>query len=158
VIGVADPAAAPRLADVLRRLGAERSFVVHGDGLDELPLDGSGVLYHASPDGVVRHEIDARRLGLASASTARLAGGDAAENARHVLAVLRGESGARRDVVLLNAAAALLAGGRVGQMEEGLEVAALTIDAGLATELLARLREERRTAEAAAAGAAGAPA
>jgi len=149
VIGVGDPAAAPRLADVLRRLGAERAFVVHGDGLDELPLDGSGVLYHASPDEVVRHEIDARRLGLARAPTSRLAGGDATENARLVEAVLHGESGARRDVVALNAAAAFLAAGRVERLEEGLEVASLTIDAGLAAELLERLRAERRTADAA---------
>ena len=149
VIGVGDPAAAPRLADVLRRLGAERAFVVHGDGLDELPLDGSGVLYHASPDEVVRHEIDARQLGLARAPTSRLAGGDATENARLVEAVLHGESGARRDVVALNAAAAFLAAGRVERLEEGLEVASLTIDAGLAAELLERLRAERRTADAA---------
>ncbi|HET9457420.1 MAG TPA: anthranilate phosphoribosyltransferase [Candidatus Limnocylindrales bacterium] len=149
VIGVGDAAAAPRLAEVLRRLGAERAFVVHGDGLDELPLDGSGVLYHASPDEVVRHEIDARRLGLAAAPTSRLAGGDATDNARLVEAVLHGESGARRDVVALNAAAAFLAAGRVERLEEGLEVAALTIDAGLAAELLERLRAERRAADAA---------
>ncbi|HET9436006.1 MAG TPA: anthranilate phosphoribosyltransferase, partial [Candidatus Limnocylindrales bacterium] len=163
LIGVGDAAAAPRLAEVLRLLGAERAFVVHGDGLDELPLDGSGVLYHASPDEVVRHEIDARKLGLTAAPTSKLAGGDAAVNARFVEAVLRGESGARRDVVLLNAAAALLVAGRVGQMEEGLELAALTIDAGLGSELLGRLREERRAEEAvrppaAAAEATGAPA
>jgi anthranilate phosphoribosyltransferase len=148
LIGVGDAAAAPRLAEVLRLLGAERAFVVHGNGLDELPLDGSGVLYHASPDGVVRHEIDARKLGLPAAPTSKLAGGEAAVNARFVEAVLRGESGARRDVVLLNAAAALLVAGRVGQLEEGLEVAALTIDAGLGSELLGQLRDERRAAEA----------
>jgi anthranilate phosphoribosyltransferase len=157
LIGVGDPAAAPRLAEVLRLLGTERAFVVHGDGLDELPLDGSGVLYHASPDAVVRHEIDARKLGLAPAATSKLAGGDAGVNARLVEAVLRGESGARRDVVLLNAAAALLVAGRVEGMEEGLEVAALTIDAGLAAELLDGLRAERRAAEAAAQSAATAP-
>jgi anthranilate phosphoribosyltransferase len=158
VVGVGDPNAAPRLAEVLRLLGAERAFVVHGAGLDELPLDGSGVLYHASPEGVVRHEIDARQLGLAAAATSRLAGGDPPQNARLVEAVLHGESGARRDVVLLNAAAALLAAGRVENLEGGLELAALTIDAGQATELLEALRAERRTAEAAAAAATGAPA
>ena len=147
VVGVGDPAAAPRLAEVLRILGTERSFVVHGDGVDELPLDGSGVLYHASPEAVVRHEIDARKLGLAAAPTTALSGGDPATNARLVEAVFGGESGARRNVVLLNAAAGLLAAGRVGQMEEGLEVAALTIDSGLARELLARLREEKRVAD-----------
>ena len=65
-------------------------------------------------------------------------------------AVLRGEPGIRRDVVLLNAGAALLVAGVVGQLEEGIERAALTIDAGLAAELLEGLRAERRTAEAAA--------
>ena len=71
--------------------------------------------------------------------------------------VLRGESGARRDVVLLNAGAALLVAGAVERLEEGIERAALTIDAGLGTELLGRLREERRVADAAKA-AEGAPA
>src|SRR6267143_1068956 len=76
VVGVADPAAAQRIAEVLRLLGTERAFVVHGDGLDELPLDGSGVLYDVSPDGVARREIDAQALGLSRASTSALAGGD----------------------------------------------------------------------------------
>ena len=154
VVGVADPAAAPRLAEVLHLLGVERAFVVHGAGLDELPLDGSGVLYHASPEGVVRHEIDARQLGLPPAPTSRLAGGDPVENARLLEAVLRGESGARRDVVLLNAAAGLLAAGRVENLEGGLELGALTIDAGQATELLEALRAERRAADAARSAAA----
>jgi anthranilate phosphoribosyltransferase len=149
VIGVGDPVAAPKLAEVLHRLGVERAFVVHGEGLDELPLDGSGVLYHASPDEVVRHEIDARKLGLTPAPTSKLAGGEPADNARLLEAVFHGESGARRDVVLLNAAAALLAAGRVEQMEDGLDLAALTIDAGQVTELLETLRDERRSADAA---------
>lgn len=152
IVGVGDPVAAPKLAEVLHRLGVERAFVVHGSGLDELPLDGSGVLYHASPDEVVRHEIDARKLGLSGAPTSKLAGGNPADNARLLEAVFHGESGARRDVVLLNAAAALLAAGRVEQLEEGLDVAALTIDAGQVTELLETLRAERRAAEAAATG------
>jgi anthranilate phosphoribosyltransferase len=148
VVGVADPAAAPRLAEVLRLLGVERAFVVHGNGLDELPLDGSGVLYHVSPDEVVRHVIDAKALGLPAAPTSALVGGDPATNARLLEAVLHGESGARRDVVLLNAGAALLAAGRVEKLEGGLELAALTIDAGLATQLVEALRAEKRAADA----------
>jgi len=159
VIGVGDPAAAPRLAEVLLRLGVDRAFVVHGSGVDELPLDGTGVLYDVTPDGVARREVAARTLGLAPAPTSALAGGDPATNARLVEAVLHGESGARRDVVLLNAAAGLLVAGRVERLEDGLEVAALTIDAGLATELLAALRAEKRAADAAASRTAeGAPA
>ena len=151
VVGVADPAAAPRIAEVLRLLGTERAFVVHGDGLDELPLDGTGVLYDVSPDELARREIDAGALGLARASTSALSGGDPATNARLLEAVLRGESGARRDVVLLNAGAALLAAGRTETLESGIELAALTIDAGLASELLELLRAEKRRADAAAA-------
>ena len=113
VIGVADAVAAPRLAEVLRSLGAERAFVVHGDGVDELPLDGSGVLYDVTPGGVERREIDAGGFGLAAAPTSALAGGSPAENARLTEAVLDGEPGPRRDVVLLNAGAALLAAGLV---------------------------------------------
>jgi anthranilate phosphoribosyltransferase len=149
LVGVGDGAAAPRLAEVLRLLGTESSFVAHGDGVDELPLDGSGVLYHASPEGVVRHEIDARKLGFAPASTADLSGGDPATNARLIEAVFKGESGPRRDVVLLNGGAALLVAGRVGQLEEGIEVAAHTIDSGAASRLLEALREEKRVADAA---------
>ena len=73
-------------------------------------------------------------------------------------AVLQGEPGVRRDVVLLNAAAALLVAGVVGQMEEGIDRAALTIDAGLGAELLGKLRAERKAAEAAAEEAERSPA
>lgn len=146
VLGVGDARAAGRFAEVVHRLGTERTFVIHGDGVDELPLDDSGVLYHVGPDGIEEHVIKASALGLTVARTSSLAGGTPEENARLVEGILRGEPGARRDVVLLNAGAALLAGGAVDTLEEGIERAALTIDAGLTTDLLARLRSERRAA------------
>ena len=136
LLGVADPAAAERIAQVAAQLGTERTFVIHGDGVDELPLDGSGVLYDVTPDGIERRTVDAAALGLGRAPTARLAGGSAADNATITEAVLRGEPGARRDVVLLNAGAALLVASAVDSLEAGIERAALTIDAGLGTELL----------------------
>src|SRR4051794_26106640 len=111
VVGVADPAVAPRLAEGLHLLRAERAFVVHGAAVDELPLDGSGVLYDVSPSGVRRNEVDAATLGLSRASTAELAGGTPAENAELVEAVLAGAGGPHRDVVLLNAAAGLVVAG-----------------------------------------------
>jgi anthranilate phosphoribosyltransferase len=153
LLGVADPAAAERIAHVAGLLGTERTFVVHGDGIDELPLDGSGVLYDVTPAGIERRSVDASTLGLARATTSRLGGGTAADNAAITEAVLRGEPGVRRDVVLLNAGAALLVASAVDSLEAGLERAALTIDAGLGTELLERLREERRAADAARAAA-----
>jgi len=154
LLGVGDAAVAARMAEVVRRLGTDRTFVIHGDGVDELPLDGSGVAYIVAGDVVERHPIDAAALGFKRAATSRLSGGTPDQNARMTEAVLRGEPGTRRDVVLLNAAAALLVAGVVGQMEEGIERAALTIDAGLGVELLESLRAERRAAEATA----GAPA
>ena len=143
LLGVADPVVAERIAEVAQRLGTDRTFVIHGDGVDELPLDDSGVLFHVGPDEVVRHEIRASDLGLTVAPTSRLAGGTADENARTIEALFRGEPGAKRDVVILNAGAAFLVAGEVDQLEAGIEKAALTIDAGLATDLLDRLRAER---------------
>ncbi len=160
LLGVGDATAAPRIAEVARLLGTERTFVIHGDGVDELPLDGSGVLYDVTPDGVERRTVDATALGLRRTSTTKLAGGTALENARITESVLRGEPGARRDVVLLNAGAALLVAGAVDSLEAGIDRAGLTIDAGLGSELLERLRTERQLATVAAAVTApeGAPA
>jgi anthranilate phosphoribosyltransferase len=159
IVGVGDAAVAPRIAEVLRLLGAERALVVHGAGIDELPLDGSGVMYGVTPAGVARHTVVAEELGLTAAPMAALAGGVPAENAALVEAVLNGEPGPRRDVVLLNAAAALMVAERVPGLREGIALAAATIDSGAARELLARLRaaktaRDEARAEAAAAAAA----
>jgi anthranilate phosphoribosyltransferase len=152
VIGVGDTAAAPRIAEVAALLGTERTFVIHGDGIDELPLDDSGVMYRVEGSVVAREGVRASALGLQVASTRALAGGTADENAAVVVAVLRGEPGARRDVVLLNAGAALLVAGVVDRLEDGIDRAALTIDSGLAGALLEDLRAERSQAEQEAAG------
>lgn len=153
LIGVGDEAAAPKVAEVLRLLGAERMLVVHGRGVDELPLDGTGIVYDVTPGGIELRRVDPAVLGLRPAKTAAIGGADPATNARLVEGVLRGEPGARRDVVLLNAGAALVAAGVVDTIADGIERAALTVDAGLAMELLTALRAERRAAEAAAARA-----
>jgi anthranilate phosphoribosyltransferase len=151
VLGVGDARAAGRFAEVVHRLGTERTFVIHGDGIDELPLDDSGVLYRVEADGIDEERVPASALGLSVAPTGRLAGGTPDENARLIEGVLRGEPGARREVVLLNAGAALHVAGVVDSLEAGIERAALTIDAGLGTELLGRLRAERRAADTEAA-------
>ncbi len=149
LVGVGDPAAAPKLAEVLRLLGTERSLVVHGAGVDELPLDGSGVIHDVTPNGVVRREVDVAALGLAPAETARLAGGSPAENAALVDAVLAGtERGPRRDVVLLNAGAALIAAGRAMDLAGGIAQARDVLDSGAASRLVARLRAERLVSDA----------
>jgi len=158
VVGVGDPAAAPKIAEVLQRLGTERALVVHGAGLDELPLDGSGVMFEVTPTGVARSTVVARDLGLTPAATAELAGGPPARNAALVEAVLGGEVGPRRDVVLLNAAAGFVAAGRVADLRSGIELAAATIDAGAATVLLGKLRAAKEAHAAAVAEATSAAA
>ena len=143
VVGVADPSLAAQVARVLHTIGVERALVVHGDGVDELPLDGSGIMYDVSAGGVRQDRVDSATVGLSRAGRDELRGGDAATNAAIIEAVLSGERGARRDVVLLNAGAAVLAGGRSKDLAEGVEIAAAAIDDGRATDLLARLRAGR---------------
>ncbi|HLY13784.1 MAG TPA: anthranilate phosphoribosyltransferase [Candidatus Limnocylindrales bacterium] len=153
VVGVGDATAAPKVAEVLRLLGQDRAIVVHGAGVDELPLDGSGVIHDVSPDAVVESAVDAEalaRLGLGQVDTAALAGGSPEENAALVEAVLGGAPGPRRDVVLLNAAAGFVAAGRASDLAAGVALAAATIDAGTPLALLARLRAAKIAARVAA--------
>jgi anthranilate phosphoribosyltransferase len=161
LLGVGDAGVAPRIAEVARRLGTDRTLVVHGDGVDEIALDGSGTIHDVRPDGIETTRVDPSAFGLRRASTADLAGGTAAENAVAIEALFAGEPGPRRDVVLLNAGAAFVAAGRVARLADGIELTAATIDAGAPTRLLAALRASRAAAEAAteaAPASTGAPA
>ena len=148
LVGVADPGAAARLADVLRALGTERSLVVHGERLDELPLDGTGVAYEVTPDGVTRREVTPEMVGLPRASTDELAGGTPAENAARMESLFAGEQGPVHDAVALNAGAALLVAGRVTDLRQGVELARLAIREERPRELLERLRAFRARADA----------
>lgn len=143
VVGVYSAALVEPLAEALLRLGAERAFVVHGDdGMDELtttgPSDAAWVC-----DGIVSKErIEPEALGLERATAADLAGGDALTNAETIRSILAGAKGRRRDIVLLNAAAAFRVAGRVDALGAGLGVAAESIDSGAAAAKLAALIEE----------------
>ena len=148
LIGVGAADTAERIAEVAGVLGTERTLVVHGAGVDELPLDGSGVLYDVTDGKVDSRTVDATAFGLGAAPTSSLAGGTAAENAAMVEAVFAGETGPRLDVVLLNAGAALVAAGRARDIAEGIDAARAALDAGKPADLLARLRSERLAAEA----------
>jgi anthranilate phosphoribosyltransferase len=145
LLGVADPRSAERLAEVLRTLGTERAMVVHGERLDELPLDGTGVAYDVTPDGIARHEILPEAVGLPRASTEELAGGTPIENAARMVALFGGERGPIRDAVALNAGAALLVAGRAGDLREAVRLAGSTIDDGRALAQLARMRAWRNS-------------
>ena len=141
LMGVPDEDVARRAAETLHALGTERAFVVTGDGIDELPLDDSGVIFDVSPAGIERRRVTSADHGLPIAATEALAGGDGEANARLIEAVLRDEhDGPVRDVVVLNAGASLVVAGLAGDIRDGVRLADVTIGSGAAFELLQRLR------------------
>jgi anthranilate phosphoribosyltransferase len=136
VIGVANAAFAERMVETLRTHGSIHSWVVHGGGLDELTTTGPSDVIELR-DGEIDHfTVDPAELGLARAQPEDLTGGDRDVNAAAVRAVLGGEHGPHRDIVLLNAAAGLLVGGAAPTLADGLELAAHSIDSGAAAETL----------------------
>jgi len=148
VIGVFAADLVWRLAEALRELGTHHALVVHGsDGLDEITLYGETRAAHVRDGQIERSTIDPASLGFAEPAPGALRGGDAAENAEILRAVLSGEPGPRRDVVLLNAAAALWVAGAAGDLAGGVELARTSIDSGAASEKLARLVEASKRAE-----------
>jgi anthranilate phosphoribosyltransferase len=139
-LGVAGNALAAVMAAVLQRLGHQHALVFSGPGgMDELGLDGVTHGHEVTESGTRVIEIDPQALGLAAASREALAGGDAAANAAVILSILGGDSGPPRDVVLLNAAAAMVAADAVVDMAEGIERGRAAIDSGAALEALRRL-------------------
>ncbi|MHB8763735.1 MAG: anthranilate phosphoribosyltransferase [Deferrisomatales bacterium] len=144
-LGVRAPEPARVLAEALRELGAERALVVSGDdGMDELTVCAPTRVVELAEGRVREYTVTPEDLGLARADPAELRGGDARENAAIIRAVLAGEPGARRDVVLLNAAAALLAAGAVPDLAAGLQAARRGLDSGEARRRLDALAERSR--------------
>jgi anthranilate phosphoribosyltransferase len=137
-VGVSDARMLPLLAEVLARRGVRAKLFRGQDGLDELTTTGISTVYDVR-DGEVREgTLDPQAVGLARASVEDLRGGDAEEGARVARAVLSGEPGPRRDVVLLNAGAVLEVAGAVPSLAEGIAAAARSIDEGAAAAALER--------------------
>lgn len=133
VMGVYREDLVEKMAGVLHRLGCKRGFVVHGrDGMDEITLTGETAAAEVTPDGVRLFTITPEEFGFTRCSMQALKGGDALANAAIVRAVLAGEQGPRREIVLLNAGFALVAAGRCTTVAEGIALAAQSIDSGAA--------------------------
>ncbi len=141
VMGVYDPRLLEPLAEVLGRLGATRAWTVHGQGLDELTTTSETEVAEWKDGAVRRFTVTPEDAGLPRADLAALRGGDAEENAVALRALLDGAKGAYRDIVLLNAAAALVVADRAADLAEGAAQAAATIDDGRAAKALADLVE-----------------
>ena len=140
VMGVYRADLVEKLAGVLHKLGCRHGFVAHGsDGMDEITLTGETLLAEVTPAGVKLTTVTPEQLGLTRCDMAALKGGDATANARIVKAILAGEQGPRRDIVLLNAAYALVAADKVATPAEGMALAAKAIDSGRALQQVEKL-------------------
>ena len=141
LIGVANPGMAERMLASLRLHGAHRAWVVHGNGLDELTTTGISTVLALDDDTVRSFTVDPVALGLAPAIMDELVGGSPAVNADVVRRVMGGQHGAHRNIVVLNAAAALVVAGVADSIEAGLVVACNAIDSGAAAATLERFVE-----------------
>jgi anthranilate phosphoribosyltransferase len=146
LIGVFSPEWAEPMAEALAGLGAERLWIVHGQGLDELTLAGENLVVSLEEGTLRRFTLRAEDAGLAPAPLEAIRGGDAEVNAAALERLLAGERGAYRDTVLLNAAAGLIVAGLERDLARGVARAAAAIDEGRAAHVLARLREASRLA------------
>jgi len=140
VMGVYRADLVEKLAGVLHRLGCRHGFVVHGsDGMDEMTLTGETLVAEVTRAGVTLTTVTPEQFGLTRCPMQALKGGDAAANAEIVRSVLTGEPGPRREIVLLNAAYALMAADRVTTPAEGIAMACAAIDSGRALQQVEKL-------------------
>lgn len=149
VVGTYTPALTEIMAEVLGEMGARRAMVVHGlDGIDELSTVGPTQISELRDGRVRTRQVTPEELGLERASADAIAGGSPQENAAITTAVLQGEGGPRREIVLANAAAALLTAELADDWRDGLVLARRAIDSGAAYEKLEALRAHTRAASA----------
>lgn len=146
VLGVYDRGLVPTMADVLRILGISRAMVVHGSGLDEITTTGETVVAELGGGTVRTYTMDCSTFGIEPADITDIRGGDARENARIIREVLDGEKGACRDIVLMNAGAAIYVGGQALSLNEGIRTASASIDSGNARARLFLLIDATRGA------------
>ena len=141
VVGVYDPALVPVLARALGRMDVERAMVVHGSGLDEIAVHGETAVAEVDGGGTSEYTLTPADLGLERHDIEAIAGGSPAENATAMRAVLEGEErGAKRDIVLANAGAAVYVAGAAESLTAGVDRAAEAIDSGAAAAKLDDLR------------------
>jgi len=140
VIGVPSKELGEKIAFVLHRLGTEHSLVVHGtDGMDEISISRKSLVWDVNQHRVLPpYEVSPDDFGFMKASMTQIKGGTARQNAKILRGILSGEVGARRNIVIMNAAAALVAGNQVSDLKEGASIAEKTLDSGKA---LAKLDE-----------------
>ncbi len=144
ILGVYSSDLTETMAKVLGNLGCIHAFVVHGeDGLDEITITGKTKVSELKGGKVENYFIEPEDFGIKTGSIEDLLGGEAKENAEITINILKGEKGPKRDIVLLNASAAIVASGKVKDLKEGIAIAERSIDSGAA---LRKLEEIKRVA------------
>ncbi|MFP4626496.1 MAG: anthranilate phosphoribosyltransferase [Natronomonas sp.] len=142
VVGVYDPDLVPILARALARMDVDRALVVHGSGLDEIAVHGASTVAEVDGDAVSEYTVTPEDLGVGKYELDRVAGGSPTDNANDMRGILEGElDGAKRDIVLANAGAAIYVSGEAADLEAGVAAARDAIDSGAAIERLDALRE-----------------
>src|SRR6185437_12163523 len=139
LVGVFAPNWVKPVAEVLGKLGSERAWVVHGEGLDELTTTGTSHVAELRDGKVSVFQVTPEDAGLPRARLADIKGGEPAENATRLRGILDGETGPLRDIVLLNSAAALIIAGKAGDLRSGMALGAQSIASGQARRALERL-------------------
>ena len=137
VLGVYDPDLVPVMAEALARLDVERALVVHGDGLDEIAIHGDTVVAEVTGDRIEEYTITPEDMGLETHEIEDISGGEPAENAADLRGIVTGEvTGAKRDIILANAGAAIYVAGVADTHEDGVEMARNAIESGAAADKL----------------------
>ncbi|MDD3277222.1 MAG: anthranilate phosphoribosyltransferase [Kiritimatiellales bacterium] len=142
VMGVFSAELVPVIADACAQLGSSHLYVVHGnDGLDEITTTTTSLVTEIRRGKLETYEVQPAGLGLPTARTADITGGEPSENADIIRKLLKGQKGPKRDILLLNAAFAIMAAGKADTPAEGMKLAAESIDSGAALEKLTKLAE-----------------
>lgn len=138
--GVYSPLLLEKMAMVLKTQGSEEAMIVRGeDGLDEISLSGPTRVAHLRNGKIEQYSMNPEDFGMKRAPLSAILGGDAKENAKILVQILTGEKGPKRDIVLMNAAAALYVGGKAKNLQEGVAKASEAIDSGRAIEILKKM-------------------
>jgi anthranilate phosphoribosyltransferase len=142
VVGVYDEALVPVLADALSQMAVERALVVHGAGLDEIGVHGESTVAEVDGGDVTEYMVTPDDLGVGTYDLSAVGGGSPTENAADMRGILEGDvDGAKRDIILANAGAAIYVSGEADSLEAGVDAARESIDSGAAAAQLDSLRE-----------------
>ncbi len=136
VIGVFDGSMCETMANVLKIMGTKRALVVHGSGMDEISNIGETRIVELNSGKLTKYTVTPEKLGVKRADVEDILGGTPEENARDIVDVMKGKKGAKRDIIAINAGAALFVGGKADSLAAGIKIAAQTIDNGKALDKL----------------------